>query len=613
MPSTSNSTRCDQSSTSTEDAEATASGGNRESVHRNEPFASFTSCGTSNSESYSHDSSRGSRKRSPSPTSQSGKSGTNMSGCSAEYPSSQGSCQATPPKTKLPRYSDIPSHYPSDLECFLSNAVYSNKTQAAFLIYSTPEKCATLYLKLDEKFKPEFKSKHVSDDGSVFLFVLTPSKHRVSAVKNYCAKHCTISFLLCKGIVKIWDCYTVLCNPPYKMVESNRPSLTKASFEEMEQQGVDWNLITEYACQNRLTDPYVILGLYLDFATPIQCTKCAAKTNKLHYKYHSAHHENALLFLQCKNQKNICQQAADVVIAKRRVQLLESTRASLLEERFQIMLERMKELEPIDIWMHMAGVAWYSTMFMNIDQIVMKILKLLTENIPKKRNILFRGPINSGKTSLAAAIVDLVGGKPLNVNCPAEKLPFELGCAIDQFSVIFEDVKGPIALNKSLQPGIGVSNLDNMRDYLDGSVNVNLEKKHVNKKAQIFPPCIVTMNEYLLPQTLAARFAYTLPFQVKDCLRISLEKNDVLAQKRIMQSGLTIFMLLLWYCPTSAFATGIQEQVVTEKEVLEKYVSNTQFADMMVNIVECKDPLDGIVIDVDDDDMTESEQSTQQY
>ncbi|BBG61990.2 large T antigen [Myotis horsfieldii polyomavirus 2] len=510
---------------------------------------------------------------------------------------SQGSFSATPPKPKKQKTSNAPTEFPDCLLCYLSHAIYSNKTFNAFLIYTTLEKGELLYAKL-ERFKIEFKSRHTYQKDAALLLMVTTTKRRVSAVKNFCANFCSISFLLCKAVTKPVECYRALCRDDFELKEENKPGLFNSEFEDgLDGPTVNWNHIAEFAVANNLEDPLLIMGYYLDFANnPTSCKKCDKKLMKIHYNYHEAHYLNAQLFEMSKSQKSICQQAADVVLAKKRLKIIESTRTELLTDRFKLFFDILSEkFSSTMILEYMAGVAWYSELFGNIESIVENILKNLVENIPKKRNVLFRGPINSGKTTLAAAILDLVGGKTLNINCPAEKLPFELGCAIDQYCVVFEDVKGQIALDKALQPGQGINNLDNLRDYLDGSVKVNLEKKHVNKKSQIFPPCIVTMNQYWLPQTLLVRFNYTLNFKPREYLKKSLDANDQLLCRRVMHSGLTILLLLIWYSPIANFTEEIQEKVAYWKGILDSYVGMDKFFQMQDNIREGKDPLAGIV------------------
>ncbi|BAQ55568.1 large T antigen [Bat polyomavirus 5a] len=522
---------------------------------------------------------------------------------SPDYPShSQSSFNATPPKPKKRKTDNVPTDFPPCLHPFLSHAIYSNKTCSAFLIYTTTEKGESLYNLLD-KFKPEFKARFSFNEAAI-VFILTPGKHRVSAIKNFCSTQCTVSFLICKAIIKPLECYQEMKNEPFKLIEENKPGLFTHEFSEgPEKPGVDWNLLSEFAVENNLDDCLLLMGFYLDFANdPEMCIKCIQKKLKTHYKYHEQHYKNAVLFKECKTQKTVCQQATDIVQAKQRLKLLELTREELLTERFKKCIDQLEEkFGQVSILEYMAGVVWYNCMFDNIEEIVFKVLELLTENRPKKRNILFRGPINTGKTTFAAAILDLVGGKTLNVNCPSEKLSFELGCAIDQFAVIFEDVKGQIAMNKSLQPGQGVANLDNLRDYLDGSVKVNLERKHVNKRSQYFPPCIVTMNEYVIPQTLFTRFAKVIDFTPKRYLKESLEANSNLQTKRILQSGITMFLLLVYYLPSRMFVEELQKDVTYWKQIIDKYVGDSNIGKMMNNILNGKNPLNEIVVLVEDD------------
>ncbi|AXS76445.1 large T antigen [Myocastor coypus polyomavirus 1] len=523
----------------------------------------------------------------------------------------QSSFTATPPKRKKTEKVDVPDDFPECLSDYLSHAVYSNKTLNCFLIFTTQEKTICLYDKI-EKYIPEFKSRHAYRNDGGMLFVLTGSKHRVSAIKNFCKSFCSVSFVLCKGVIKIPELYHVLCKEPFKLLQESKPGIYKHEFAgcEERQEMVDWTKIALFAQQINSEDALLIMGHYLEFnVPPSSCEKCQEKKYKSHYEHHESHYTNARLFYQSKSQKTICQQAADSVSAKKRVKLMHSTRSDLFKERIMESLVLIKELDIFSLWFHMAGVAWYLCLMDDIDVLIMQILKSLVENIPKKRNILLRGPINTGKTTLAAAILDLCGGKALNLNCPSEKLPFELGCAIDQFMVVLEDVKGSSSLDKKLLPGQGVHNLDNLREHLDGCVKVNLEKKHVNKRSQIFPPCIVTMNEYALPATLVTRFTRIVQFNKKDCLRVCLEQNDEMQCRRVLQSGLTIVLLLIWCRPVSDFVPGLQEDIRSWKQILDSEITFEKMFQMQCNIKDGKDPLEGIVVEEGEDKREETQDS----
>lgn len=515
------------------------------------------------------------------------------------YSSSQNSFASTPPKGKT-TVPDSPTDLPSDFNDYISHAVFSNKTVNAFIIYSTCDKVCLLYEKID-KLKVEFKSLHKWNNPETgFLLILTSGKHRLSAVKNYCQTFCTVSFLVCKILLKPLECYRFLCKEPYGEVKASK-ILLSTDFDEPKEESVNWNKVADFAYEAGLDDPYLIMAHYLDFAVPpANCPKCAHIKIKAH-QCHQEHHHNATMFLKAKNQRSICNQAADIVLAKRRLELAESTRQELITNCFMKQLELLKKLDEIEIIIYMGGVAWYACLFDEFDVQLFNILKMLTENIPKQRNILFKGPVNTGKTTLAAALMDLVGGKSLNINCPADKLNFELGCAIDRFAVVFEDVKGANVQNKNLQTGQGVSNLDNMRDYLDGAVPVNLERKHVNKRSQIFPPCIVTMNEYFIPETLWVRFHKKMHFVSKPNLQSALEKTPELLQRRVLQRGLTLFMLLMWYFPMDSFSTSIREEIRTWKTCVQQTVTYDMFCKMLENVEVGESPLHTIVTATDDD------------
>ncbi|AFU25594.1 large T antigen [Alphapolyomavirus septipanos] len=520
---------------------------------------------------------------------------------SDEDPNSSQHSFCTPPKKR--KVETAPEDFPDCLDKFLSHALYSNKTLTSFCIYTTLEKSAQLYKSFDKSkicvdFKSRFLYKSEGLDGGI-LFILTLTKHRASAVKTFCSAQCTQSFLHCKGVTKPLELYQTLGKTPFKLIEENKAGLSLFDFEEGKEQSVNWLQVCQYANATGITDVMLLLGIYLDFAADFgTCDKCAKKKNKFHYNYHEEHQANARLFLESKNQKNLCQQAVDQVLAGKRLKLVESTRIELMEERMLELFEEMDEKlhGGITILRWMAAVAWYTMLIDDAWDVFKKIMELIVENKPKKRNVLIKGPLNCGKTTLASAFVDFFGGKTLNINCPQDRLSFELGMAIDAYMVLFDDVKGQIALNKNLQPGQGINNLDNLRDHMDGTIKVNLERKHSNKVSQLFPPCLMTMNDYLLPPSVGIRFSLHLHLRIKDYLKTSLQKSDMLSS-RMLNSGLCILLCLIWYNPVRDFTTPVQDKVVYWKQILEKYVSIDQFGQMQQNILDGKDPLDGLVIE----------------
>lgn len=506
------------------------------------------------------------------------------------------SSQATPPKKKR---TEKPIEVPSDLLQFLSSAILSNKTVNNFLVYTTLEKSELLYRRLSDRYKATFISRHSLEGGFGFVVLITPTRHRVSAIHNYCSTLCSVSFLIVKNITKPFECYVHLTLPPYKKESENiEGGLSRDFFDFPEEAArmVSWKMISEFALETGCDDVFMLMGQYKEFAAGLEeCKKCDEKMIFEHFNYHGIHHENACLFRDCRNQKTICQQAVDGVIANNRVTIAHLNREELLAKRWRDLFKRLDALfgarSGKDLKHYMAGVVWYSCFFPGVDMkdFILEFLQAMVDNIPKRRYWLFTGPVNTGKTTFASALLDLCGGKSLNVNMPFDKLNFELGVAIDQFMVCFDDVKGQVTNNKELPTGQGINNLDNLRDYLDGAVPVNLEKKHVNKKTQIFPPGLVTCNEYVIPLTLRVRLYRRVRFVFNKNQFWSLQRTKCLQVNRILQDGCTLLLLLIYHCGIDEFRAELRPLVVQWKDRIDREVGDYLIEDMRTNCEEGKD------------------------
>lgn len=521
---------------------------------------------------------------------------------------------ATPPKQKKPN--PAPQDFPECLSEFLSHATLGNKCYTCFLCYTTYEKSMLLYEKLGVEFNALFIGAYNCVDGSgALVFFISGSRHRVSAILNACKKHCTVSFIMVKAVLKNAECYKALQDSKFAVLrESKEGGLHSYDFQEASKKDdCDWNFVADFAADMELTDVLLIMGYYMEFATePSLCPKCL-KSVKAH-QHHEKHWANAKLFKTAKNQKGIAQQAADRVLAARRVLMMESTRQDLMvmsfKKQFKVLAEQFGG--GVEITQLIGAVAWLDCLLPQFTIKIKEMLSYLVENTPKRRNLLFKGPINSGKTTLAAAILDLLGGVALNVNCSSDKINFELGCAIDKYMVVIEDVKGTPLPNTDLPSGVGMANLDNMRDYLDGCVPVNLERKHINKTSQLFPPCIITCNEYTIPTTVKARVAKGYYFLHKPGLKKSLDANPILMKKRLLQKGCTLLAALIWWEPVSDFVEEIQEEVVNWKQTFEQWVSYGMFQTMKENILSGKDPFEGVLInDPTEENTRETQESTE--
>lgn len=481
---------------------------------------------------------------------------------------------------------------------YVSNALFTNRTYNCFIIFTTAEKGKELYPCIQAAYKCTFIALYMYNGDSV-LYIITVGKHRVNAMENLCSKKCTVSFLQAKGVLKPQEAYNVCCT--FELISQNIQGGLPSSFfnpVQEEEKSVNWKLISEFACSIKCTDPLLLMALYLEFTTaPEACKVCDNPRRLEHRRHHTKDHTlNALLFQDSKTQKTICNQACDTVLAKRRLDMKTLTRNELLVQRWQGLFQEMEDLFGARGEEHlahrMAAVMWLNALHPNMPDVIFNYIKMVVENKPKQRYLLLKGPVNCGKTTVAAGLIGLCGGAYLNINCPPERLAFELGMAIDQFTVVFEDVKGKKSSKSSLQTGIGFENLDNLRDHLDGAVPVNLERKHQNKVTQIFPPGIVTCNEYDIPLTVKIRMYQKVELLHNYNLYKSLKNTEEVGKKRYLQSGITWLLLLIYFRSVDDFTEKLQECVVKWKERIETEVGDMWLLTMKENIEQGKNILE---------------------
>lgn len=401
-----------------------------------------------------------------------------------------------------------------------------------------------------------------------------------------------------------------MCNPPFSVTSETIPgglNATQFEYEDLhpaDKDAFNCTLLNDYAVSIGCTDALYLMAHYSDFAVPKDvCTKCKQDDEGLsqsdktvgsaHMQAHTTHHHNAVLFIALREQKRACQAATDVVHSKERQKLVDLTREQLFITRLQGHYESLlTDLRDRDsVLKYAAAAAWYYTFIPNTENLIKSIIKSFVLNPPKQRYHLFRGQIDSGKTTLAAAFLDFFGGVALNVNCSPDKLPFELGCAIDKFCCVFEDVKGTPTPQSNLEPGCGMLNIDNLRDHIDGKIKVNLERKHQNKINQLFPPGIITCNEYYIPKTVLNRMGGIHVFQHHPILKKACDKTPEL-QTRILTSGTLIAFILAYSCPVIDFVHEVQDLVVKVKEAIDMYISPTDFIHMKGLVTQGKDVLE---------------------
>ncbi|GBL76598.1 Large T antigen [Araneus ventricosus] len=100
------------------------------------------------------------------------------------------------------------------------------------------------------------------------------------------------------------------------------------------------------------------------------------------------------------------------------------------------------------------------------------ILNAFIYEKPRERYVALKGTFKSGKTSFASAWCQLLEGTNINVNVDKGRLPFYLGQAIGKIFILFDDVKGRSLGSENLHSGPGFANLDDLRDHIDGHVEV---------------------------------------------------------------------------------------------------------------------------------------------
>ncbi|AIX88117.1 sLT [black sea bass-associated polyomavirus 1] len=341
---------------------------------------------------------------------------------------------------------------------------------------------------------------------------------------------------------------------------------------EFERPPFKYALLEKYAVETGCCDPLLLLGDYLTFAEGLQsCDECyqeqlrvADPAGRVHSTRHEAHHQNAKGFKDVSNKKQQCVSACDVVCGCLRRRETKMSRDDRFGARVLQGLENL--VRGVTTEMLSAAFLLKAMLPFPITEFFDKVVKTMVEAVPKKQGWVFRGPIDSGKSTVAAAVCGLLGGVALNVNTNRDRLWVELGRALDRYMVVFEDVKGmPERGHPELPFGEGFPNLDSLRECLDGLFKVGLERKHQNKVETHFPPWIVTCNQYIIPETILARC------KVLDFAPGRLNFKQFVEQKgvdlRFMASG---ECLLLIYCMFGDLTLFQGEQAVA----LSKQVSD---------------------------------------
>nr|DAC81124.1 TPA_asm: large T antigen [Barramundi adomavirus] len=383
------------------------------------------------------------------------------------------------------------------------------------------------------------------DPDMVFHAIMFQSAHRLSRVvnvmKNYFTTrtHCISRVILSKHWPTVVHRMRKLCEIKNDGCTQPSPdeSFDLTSGKVTEKQDVDVVLLNTWALENSFTDPLMILGFYDQMAIrPTECPKCAKasdsdKSNPKHHAFtHEKHHSNALMFTALKDKKRIAVNAANTVLGHNKVNFSVVSNQDFYSARLHQIANQISET-PRNQQIFSAALALLYVLGWQADAFIFTIYKALVEKDFKNRYVVFKGPYNSGKSSLASVIKKIFLGVSLNINEQKDSLKFELGRAIARRMVVFDDIKGiPEQGHDSLKMGYGVDRLDDMRDYLDGHLEVGLERKHQDKVDQVFPPGVITMNEYVLPTSLLKRIRKVFHFHSRELVVRFLKKTKTSPQ-----------------------------------------------------------------------------------
>lgn len=259
-------------------------------------------------------------------------------------------------------------------------------------------------------------------------------------------------------------------------------------------------LIVRYALEHEIKEVLELMYEYAHLALP--CDRPDA--NREHEEDHELHIENAKIYVTLCDRKKVAKNAIDAVYAKLYQQLKQLSNLTFLEMRSREIGNKLIENNADDI----IGQAYYYYKYVFSPEALNTICKPIIESFifgqPKKRWNVLKGPFGCGKSTFAAGFLKLFDGVTINVNVDRNRLPFYLGSAIGKRFVLMDDVKGRRSLF-GLCPGAGFDNLDDLRDYMDGHIDVQLEKKNQNPVNQKFPCGIITCNEYIIPVALRER------------------------------------------------------------------------------------------------------------
>lgn len=260
--------------------------------------------------------------------------------------------------------------------------------------------------------------------------------------------------------------------------------------------------LVDFAKSHEISDIYQLMYEYGHLAQP--CDFPAQKITKEHEEDHNDQLDNAFIYIHLSDRRKVCKNAIDAVFAEMYMEIKRETPLKFLDRRCKDLSDLLLEIDDGELF----GLADFYQKYhvVGFKHLAKLILDSFTYGIPRKRYTILRGDFKSGKSSFASAFCKFFEGVNININVDKGRLPFYLGNAIGKRFVLFDDCKGSVKhRGDSLYSGQGFHNLDDLRDHLDGHIEVQLEKKSQQPLNQIFPPGLITCNRYEIPKSILER------------------------------------------------------------------------------------------------------------
>nr|CRI06403.1 TPA: Large T antigen [Baja California bark scorpion polyomavirus 1] len=260
----------------------------------------------------------------------------------------------------------------------------------------------------------------------------------------------------------------------------------------------------DFALVHSITNYMDLMHAYAHLAE-----KCTIKNyTKEHEADHFEQGVNAGKFLYL-DRKKYAKQAVEVVEAEMHASHQRMSNQEFFDEKLSRTIEEINELDS-DISIFFEAISFAKLYGEDsLKDIISGIIDCICVARPKRRYVCLTGYYNSGKSMLAHAFSQLFDAVSINVNIDRSRLPFQLGCALDRRMVIFDDVRGG-------KEGYGWSNLESLRDHIDGRIEVPLEKKNRQPVQQVFPPGIITTNYLKMSVAMKKRIKNYIMWNIKN-------------------------------------------------------------------------------------------------